>query len=200
MGKFVLHEYSKRVYEPKQMITFSKNSAASQMDIDEEMKLHIGEPVVQVSNLTQAEFDYFVSKYADGFEAIYFFQNTNVKDLTALSQLKNVKYLLFYNVRAASLWDMSRNDRLCGIMISDSKKMIYNLEPLQYAPNMEELLLFSSAFSKYPVKTISPLKKCPKLKRLFMEFNTEDKSFCPEEFDFLDVFQYQCDRKKNFLY
>ncbi len=78
--------------------------------------------------------------------------------------------------------------------------MIYNLEQMQYAPNLEELLLFSTTFNKYCVKSIAPLKKCQKLKRLFIEFNTEDKSFIPEEFDFLDEFQYQCDKKRNFTY
>ena len=78
--------------------------------------------------------------------------------------------------------------------------MLYDLEQLQYAPNLEELLLFSNMFNKYLVKTITPLKNCKKLKRLFMLFNTEDKSFRPEDFDFLDVFQYQCDKKRNFTH
>lgn len=95
---------------------------------------------------------------------------------------------------------MSKNESLKGIMISNCKKMIYILDQLQFAPNLEELLLFSSIFNKYPVKTIVPLKACKKLKRLFMEFNTEDNSFSPEEFDFLDEFKYKCDRKRNYTY
>ena len=197
MSEFELHKYSGMVYKAQQVITFSANQSASLSDIDKEMQSHLGESAVQVSNLSQTEFDYFVSKYADSYESIYFFQNTKVKDLSALSKLKKVKYLLFYNVRAVALWDMRQNDSLKGIMISDSKKMLYDLEPLQYAPNVEELLLFSTVFSKYSVKTITPLKSCSKLKRLFVEFNTEDKGFIPEEFDFLDTFKYQCDRKKN---
>lgn len=200
MSEFELHKYSGMAYESKQIITFSENPSKALPDVDEEMKFHIGVSAVEVYNLTQKEFDYFVSNYGDNYESIYFFQNTKVKDLSALSKLKKVKYLLFYNVRGAALWDMSENESLRGIMISDSKKMLYNLEQLQYAPNLEELLLFSSIFNKYPVKTITPLKNCKKLKRLFMDFNTEDKSFFPEEFDFLDEFEYQCDRKRNFTY
>ena len=169
-------------------------------DVDDEMKFHVGVSSVQVSNLTQKEFDYFIENYGDNFESIYFFHNTKVKDLSALSKLRKVKYLLFYNVRGNSLWDMSQNEGLRGIMISNCKKMLYDLEPLQFAPNLEELLLFSSMFNKYLVKTISPLKNCKMLKRLFIDFNTEDKSFLPEYFDFLDEFKYQCDRKKNFTY
>ena len=114
--------------------------------------------------------------------------------------MRKVKYLLFYNVRGNSLWDMSPNESLKGIMISDSKKMIYILDQLQFAPNLEELVLCSSIFNKYPVKTIAPLKACKNLKRLYMEFNIEDSSFLPEEFDFLDSFKYKCDRKKNYTH
>ncbi len=200
MSEFEIHEYSRMAYESKQIITFSENPSMALPNIDEEMKYHIGVSSVKVSNLTQKEFDYFVENYGDNYKSIYFFQNTKVKDLSALSQLKKVNYLLFYNVRGAALWDMHQNEGLRGIMISDSKKMLYDLEQLQYAPNLEELLLFSTIFSKYPVKTIAPLKKCHKLKRLFVNFNTEDKSFLPEEFSFLDVFKYQCDRKRNFTF
>lgn len=200
MREFELHKYSAMAYESSQLITFSQNPSMALSDIDEEMKFHVGVSSVQVSNLTQKEFDYFIENYGDNFESIYFFHNTKVKDLSALSQLKQVKYLLFYNVRGNSLWDMRKNENLKGIMISNSKKMIYHLDQLVFAPNLEELLLFSSVFHKYPVKTIAPLKECKKLKRLFMELNTEDHSFLPDEFDFLDEFKYQCDRKRNFTY
>lgn len=200
VSNFELHKYSGMAYESNQIITFSANPAMALPNIDEEMQYHRGVSAVEVCNLTQEEFDFFVSNYGDDYESIYFFHNQKVKDLSALSKLKKVKYLLFYNVRATALWDMNGNENLLGIMISDSKKMLYNLEQLQYAPNLEELLLFSSIFNKYPVKTIAPLKNCKKLKRLFVDFNTEDKSFLPEDFDFLDEFKYQCDRKKNFTY
>lgn len=200
MSKFELHKYSGMAYESKQIITFSEKHTKAFADIDEEMKFHTEVSAIEVCNLTQEEFDYFVSKYGDNYESIYFYNNTKIKDLSALSNLKKIKYLLFYNVRGTELWDTSKNESLKGIMISDSKKMLYDLEQLQYAPNLEELLLFSTMFNKYSVKTIMPLKNCKKLKRLFIEFNTEDKSFLPEEFDFLDEFKYQCDRKRNFTY
>ena len=196
MSEFELHKYSGMAYESNQIITFSENPSMALPDVDEEMKFHTGVSSIQVSNLTQKEFDYFI----DNYESIYFFGNTRIKDLSALSKLKKVKYLLFWGMRANSLWNMCENENLLGVMISESKKLIYNLEPLQFAPNLEELLLFSSAFNKYTVKTIAPLRNCKNLKRVFMNFNTEDKSFTPEDFDFLDVFKYQCDRKRNFTY
>ena len=200
MSEFELHKYSGMAYESNQIISFSQTPSVALPYVDEEMKYHLGVTAVEVCNLTQKEFDYFIDKYGDNYESIYFFGNTKIKDLSSLSKLKKVKYLLFWGMQANSLWNMSKNENLRGVMISESKKLIYNLEPLQFAPNLEELLLFSSTFNKYTVKTIAPLRNCKNLKRLFMEFNTEDKSFTPEDFDFLDVFKYQCDRKRNFTY
>ncbi len=95
------------------------------------------------------------------------------------------------------MWDMRENENLKGIMISNSKKMLYDLEPLQYAPNLEELLLFSTTLQRYPVKNITPLKRCKNLKRLSIDFNTEDGKFSPEDFGHLEVWQYKCDRQTN---
>ena len=95
MSEFELHKYSGMAYEPNQIITFSGNPSRTLPDIDEEMKFHAGISSVEVSNLTQKEFDYFIENYGDNFESIYFFHNTKVKDLSALSKLKKVKYLLF---------------------------------------------------------------------------------------------------------
>lgn len=200
MDEFTLHRYSRMAYESKQIITFSGDPSMSLPDVDREMEFHKGVKAVQISNLTQKEFDYFIKKYGDEFEAIYFFQNTKVRDLTALAKLREIQYLLFYNVRGNALWDMRNNLNLKGIMIFSCKKMLSDLEQLQLAPNLEELILCSATFGKYTVKTAEPLKNCKKLKRLFIDFNTEDKRFCPEDFQRLDVFQYQCDRKRNFSY
>ena len=197
MTEFELHRYSAMAYESRQIITFSENPALALPDVDEEMKHHAGVSSVQVSNLTQDEFDRFVVAYGDRFDSIYFFQNTKVRDLSALSALRRVKYLLFYNVRGAALWDMRGNECLKGILISDSRKMLYDLEPIQHAPHLEELILLSAESAKYPVKTILPLKNCPTLKRLMIDFNTEDKSFRPEDFGFADVFLYKCDRMRG---
>ena len=125
MSEFELHKYSGMAYESEQIISFSDSPTTASPNIDEEMKYHTGVSAVKVCNLTQKEFDYFIEKYGDNFESIYFFHNTKVKDLSVLSKLKKVKYLLFYNVRGTALWDMSQNESLKGIMISDSKKMLY---------------------------------------------------------------------------
>ncbi len=132
MSEFELHKFSGMKYQSSQMISFSQSPLTHLADVDEEMRFHAGVDYVQVSGLTQAEFDLFVTKYADNYKSIYFFSNTKVKDISALAGLKNTEYLLFYNLRAPSLWNMSGNKSLKGIMFSESKRMIYDLTNLQY--------------------------------------------------------------------
>ncbi len=199
MSEFNTHLYSGRTYTSDETIYFNPRIAIA--DFDREMQLRMGVSHVQASGLSQEEFDLFVNKYADNYKSIYFFQNTKIKDLSALSKLKNVEYLLFYNLRGAkALWDMSGNVSLKGLLITESKNLIYDLSLLQSAPLLEEVLLFSNMNRKYIVKSVEPLKHCLKLKRAFIVFNTEQGDFNPEDFSSLEVFKYQVDRKRNFTY
>ena len=72
MSEFELHKYSGMAYESNQIITFSENPSMALPNVDEEMKFHTGVSSIQVSNLTQKEFDYFIEKYGDNYESIYF--------------------------------------------------------------------------------------------------------------------------------
>lgn len=195
MCEFVTQLYSGRSYSSEETISFSKSPHTHYADVDKEMQFHQNANYVIVSNLTQSEFDRFVLKYGNKYQSIYFFQNTQVTDLSALETLNNVEYLLFYNLRTAkSLWNMNKNSNLKGILISDCKKMCYDLSPLSSAPSLEEVLLFSSMNRKYTVKSLEPLKNCKNLKRAMIECNTEDQLFAPNDFLHLDIFKYQVDK------
>lgn len=201
MSEFIAHLYSGRAYTSEEIISFSQSPMTHFADIDKEMQFHADAKHVQVSCLTQNEFDVFVGKYADRYESIYFFQNPKVKDLSALAQLRNVQYLLFYNFRSAKLlWDMSQNVSLKGILISESKNLIYDLSAIANASALEEILLFSNMNRKYTVKTLEPVKASKSLKRVMLDCKTENGDFDPAEFVHLDVFQYRVDQYRNFQY
>ena len=201
MSEFIAHLYSGRAYTSEEIISFSQSPMTHFADIDKEMQFHADAKHVQVSCLTQNEFDIFVGKYADRYESIYFFQNPKVKDLSALAQLRNVQYLLFYNFRSATrLWDMSQNVSLKGILISESKNLVYDLSAITSAPALEEFLLFSNMNRKYTVKTLEPVKASRSLKRVMLDCKTENGDFDPAEFAHLDVFQYRVDQYRNFQY
>ncbi len=201
MTEFMTHLYSGRGYTSEEIISFSQSPATHFADIDKEMQFHKGAKHVQVSCLTQAEFDTFVTKYADNYDSIYFFQNPKVKDLSALSYLRNVKYLLFYNLRGAKkLWDMSQNSSLKGLFISESKNLVYDISPIADAPALEELLLFSNINRKYSVQSLDPIMEHPTLQRVMLECKTENGDFDPDKFSRLEVFLYRVDRHRNFRY
>ncbi len=201
VSDFISHLFSGRQYTAQEIISFSQSPLTHYADIDTEMQYHQGVEHIQVSCLTQNEFDTFVEKYADNYKSIYFFQNLLIRDLSALSSLKNVEYLLFYNVKnAKSLWDMHGNTSLKGIFLSASKKISENLSALQDAPALEEFLLSGTLDKKYVVQSLEPLKNCANLKRVMIDCNTAQQDFDPEVFSCLDTFLYRVDSKRNFSY
>ncbi len=199
MSKFLTHRYSGRCYSAEESISFSQSPQTNLADVDQEMAFHLNVDHIQVSNLTQTEFDTFVTKYADRYKSIYLFQNPKVKDLSALSQLRNVEYLLFYNLRAANgLWDMSGNTALKGLLLGEScKNLISNLSPIAHAPALEELLVISPMDRKYIVRSLTPLCECRTLKRVMLDCNTENRDFDPNDFSHLEHFVYSVDRKRK---
>lgn len=196
MSDFILHQYTSRAYTAAESIDLG-DARRSLPDLDVEMQYHTGVKHIQISNPSQAQFDHFVQHYADRYDTIYFFHGRRIRDLSALAGLKNVRCLLFYSCGAGELWNMRDNQLLRGLFISDSKRLIYDLQPLAAAPALEEVILLSSMFSKYTVKSIGPLTACPALKRAALVFNTENRDFDPAAFGDLEVLDYQVDRKRN---
>ena len=199
MSNFNLYRYTGRCYSAEENISFSLSPQTNLPDVDQEMAFHLNVDHVQVSCLTQAEFDAFATKYADRYKSIYFFQNPKVKDLSALSLLRNVEYLLFYNLRSATgLWDMSRNTSLKGIFLGETcRKMVSDLSPVAQAPALEELTIISPMGSKYTVRSLSPLLQCRTLKRVSLDCNTENRDFDPADFSHLECFGYSVDKKRS---
>lgn len=201
MSEFITQSFSGRAYTSEEIVSFSNCPLTHLADIEQEMHFHKRVAHVQVSSLTQEEFDLFVREYADNYESIYFFQNPQVKDLSALASLHNVQYLLFYNMRSAKmLWDMQDNVSLKGIFISESKKLVYDISPISKAPALEELLLFSNMNRKYTVQTLDPIKQNLSLKRVMLECRTEHSNFEPSEFSHLEIFKYRVDNQRNYHY
>jgi len=92
---------------------------------------------LQISGLKQDTFEYLIANYGDQFEAICFHKNKLVSDLSLLSDLQKLKYVYYYlNQKATSLWNMSKNDNLMGVCISNFSKL-QSIEPIKNAPNLE---------------------------------------------------------------
>ncbi|WP_082281523.1 internalin [Leptospira kirschneri] len=124
---------------------------------------------IQISGLRQDTFNYFVENYASQFETIYFWKCPLVEDLSALSKLKSIQYILFYwNQRAIRLWDMSKNSSLKGVAIDDFTR-IHELTDFASSETIEEIHFGNKVWTKFVVESLSPLVHCKKLK--FLDFN-----------------------------
>ena len=72
MSNFHTHLHSGRCYSSEECISFSQSPQTNFADVDKEMTYHLNVDHVQVSRLTQDEFDAFVTKYADRYKSVYF--------------------------------------------------------------------------------------------------------------------------------
>ncbi|EQA70139.1 hypothetical protein [Leptospira noguchii] len=124
---------------------------------------------IQISGLRQDTFDYFIENYASQFEAIYFWKCPLVEDLSTLSKLKSIQYILFYwNQRAVRLWNMSKNFSLKGVALDDFTR-IHELTDFASSETIEEIHFGNKVWTKFVVESLSPLVHCKKLK--FLDFN-----------------------------
>lgn len=79
---------------------------------------------IQISGLDQKTFEYFIINYGKQFEAISFFKNKLVNDLSAFEELYDIKYICwFYNQRVTKLWNMEKNQKLKGLSLMDFSKL-----------------------------------------------------------------------------
>lgn len=110
-----------------------------------------------ISGLKQDTFEYFVSKYGNQFEAISFWKNKSVEDLSRLGSLKNIRYIhYYYNQRATDLWDMSGNEKLIGLAIYDFSKL-HNIGKIKTSANLTNFQLGDAVTPGMIVQSLSPI-------------------------------------------
>ena len=89
-----------------------------------------------ISGLNQECFEYLIQYYGSQFEAISFWKNKLISDLSPLGNLRNIKYIhFFFNQKAANLWNMERNKKLRVLSIYDFSKL-RSIEEIPTAPHL----------------------------------------------------------------
>lgn len=110
-----------------------------------------------ISGLKQDTFEYFVNIYGRQFQAITFWKNKAVSDLSALSSLEDVEYIsYFFNQKASKLWDMSNNKKLVGLSISDFSKL-HALDGIEKACNLESLYVHNRVEARMEIESLKPI-------------------------------------------
>jgi hypothetical protein len=124
--------------------------------IDEIEKFTDAKTII-ISGLKQDTFEYFVTRYADQFEAISFWKNKGVENLSCLGELKKIKYInYFFNQSATTLWDMSANINLLGLGIYDFSKL-HNINMIEAAPNLKSFHIGDKVTRSMTIQSFKPL-------------------------------------------
>lgn len=110
-----------------------------------------------ISGLEQKTFEYFINEYGRQFQAISFWKNKGVEDLSLLSELEHIEFITyFFNQKATKLWDMSNNKELKGLEIDDFSKL-HSIDEIEYAPNLEVFNIGNAVWSKMQIDSLKPV-------------------------------------------
>lgn len=110
-----------------------------------------------ISGLNQECFEYLIQYYGSQFEAISFWKNKLISDLSPLGNLRNIKYIhFFFNQKAANLWNMERNKKLRGLSIYDFSKL-RSIEEIPTAPHLNYFSIGNRVWAKMEIESLKPL-------------------------------------------
>lgn len=112
---------------------------------------------LMISGLRQDAFEYLIHRFGAQFEAISFWKNKMVSDLSPLGGLRNLKYVhYFFNQRAVKLWDMKENENLTGLAVYDFSRL-HSIEEIASAPKLEYFSIGNAAWSRMELESLKPL-------------------------------------------
>jgi hypothetical protein len=121
---------------------------------------------LRVSGLDQRTFELLVTRYGSQFDAIYFWKNSRIADLTPLETLPQLRLLGFYvNQRTTRFWDLRRTARLVGLRFENFTKL-HALDDLATAGALQELDFGDAMWNTAVFDSLSPLAALGSLKRL----------------------------------
>lgn len=112
---------------------------------------------LRISGLNQETFEYLISNYGCQFEAISFFKNKLVSNLSLLGNLRNIKYIhYFFNQKASELWDMRSNYSLTGLAIYDFSRL-HTIDKITAAPNLKYFAIGDRVWDGTRIESLKPL-------------------------------------------
>ena len=174
MDEFFIHvnDLEKRLFNTRYIRKASDPLSLTNLepdDVDYEMQFDKNKEVIEICGITQKGFEHFCAKYGKTYRCIKLFHCQTLSDLSPLGDLGQLEYVwIDWNIRADSLWDMSRNISLKRIGVSCAKKMTYEPKFLQTAPVLEEIGFAGGMFEKYPMKSLKCFAGMPAVRRIYL--------------------------------
>lgn len=147
-------------------------------DVDYEMGKGKNKKVLLISGMEQKSFEYFVEKYGETYEFLSFFKCQLISDFSPLEKLKNLEGVkIYWNTRANTLWDMSKNPKLVYLSLKDTKKIAYNPIVLQKAEYLKTIEFYGDIYTPYPMQSLEWLRGLSSLEHVKLhQMKLEDKN------------------------
>lgn len=121
---------------------------------------------LRVSGLDQKTFELLVGRYGAQFDAIYFWKNGRIADLTPLEALPQLRLVGFYvNQRTTRLWDLRHTPHLVGLRFENFTRL-HALDDLASGAALQELDFGDALWNNSVFHSLSPLAALKSLRRL----------------------------------
>lgn len=125
---------------------------------------------IRIIGLNQELFDYFINNYAHNYESIFLHQCPRIHDWSGFESLPEIKSIrIYWNQKATSFWNFSKNPRLTRFQFEDCLK-ISKLDELVKAKSLIELEFGDAIRSKLSIESLKPLKQLTNLRSLAFNF------------------------------
>lgn len=155
------------VHDEDKRLCVSKNMSTD--DIDREMEKGKSRKILEICEMNQKNFEYFIEKYGEEYEFLSFFWCPMISDFSPLEKLEHLQGVsFFWRTKAEGLWDMSRNTKLEYLWFDTSKKLVYNPVALQKAKSVKEVFFRGDMDSPYQMQSLEWMKGMDSLEKVYM--------------------------------
>lgn len=121
---------------------------------------------LRVSGLDQKTFELLVARYGAQFDAICFWKNGRIADLTPLEALPQLRLVGFYvNQRTSRLWDFRHTPHLVGLRFENFTRL-HALDDLATGAALRKLDFGDALWNNAVFDSLSPLAVLRSLRRL----------------------------------
>ena len=161
------HAWFTLVHNEDNRLCVSKNKSTD--DIDREMEKWKSRKILEICEISQKNFEYFIEKYGEEYEFLSFLWCPLISDFSPLEKLKHLQGVsFFWRTKADSLWDMSRNPKLEYLWFDTTKKLVYNPIALQKAKSVKEVFFRGDMDNPYPMQSLEWMKGMDSLEKVYM--------------------------------
>lgn len=147
-------------------------------DIDFEMQFTKRDDRMMLTRLNQQGLEHFVRKYGSTYKILRLESCSQIKDFSPLSDLPALEAVCIDWCKIEALWDMTRNENLKVLSISNGKKLTWEPKLIETGKTLEEVRFWGPlSGGTYPMASLDCFRGMTNLRRIDLNWiKLEDKS------------------------